>query len=196
MSDDRVWCPRCELEYPGAGFFCPRHLGAELITRPSVAAAPGPERVRPEGNNELTDAVCWNCGTGSTNIRNDTCVRCYESLVRPALVIQFPAGRVVVRRRQTSAELGRSGEYRQIFAYPNVSRRHASVSVDEAGDAWLTPYPEAPNGTFVNNQEIFRRTQIRPGDQIRFATDQAPNPGPVSDSVRLPQRESTDRAQE
>ena len=60
-----------------------------------------------------------------------------------------------------------------------MSRRHATASVDAQGDAWITPNPTAPNGTFVNGTEIRQRTQVQPGDRIRFATDQEPHPGPV-----------------
>lgn len=70
-----------------------------------------------------------------------------------------------------------------------MSRRHATVSVDARGDAWITPFLEAPNGTFVNGREIDQRSPIRPGDTIRFATDRSPAPGPETESIRQPARE-------
>ena len=181
MNDDtELWCPRCEQGYPDTTFFCPRHPGEELVEVPAGAgtAAPPPEEPR---------AACWSCGTPATDARNDTCARCHQSLVPPALVIRFPAGSVVLPTRGTSAELGRAGEHGRVFArYPNVSRRHATVHVDEGGSAWLTPFPDAPNGTFVNGVEIHERTRIGNGDQIRFATDRGPNVGPISESINQP----------
>jgi pSer/pThr/pTyr-binding forkhead associated (FHA) protein len=111
-------------------------------------------------------------------------------LTPPALVIGFPDGRVVLRARQASAHLGRAGAYGHLFGrYPNVSRQHATVIVDGDGDVWIEPNPTAPNGTFVNDTEILTRTQVHPGDQIRFAADHGPHLGPVSTQIRQPQRE-------
>lgn len=188
MSDDaELWCPRCERSYPGANFFCPQHPGVELVPAPVRAGTAAPDATERR-------AVCWSCGTPATDARNDTCARCHQPLVPPALVIRFPAGSVVLPARGTSAELGRAGEHGHVFArYPNVSRRHATVGVDEDGNAWLTPFPEAPNGTFVNGVEIYERTAMRNGDQIRFATDRGPNVGPISESITQPDRDQPDR---
>jgi hypothetical protein len=185
MSDDaELWCPRCRKRYPDSSLFCPRHPGEELVPVPATAAGPpAAEPVEPSPQ-------CWSCGTRATDVRNDTCTNCHRSLVPPALVIRFPAGWVVLPNRGTSAELGRAGEHGHLFArYPNVSRRHATVSVDAEGNAWLTPFPEAPNGTFVNGREIHERTGVQPGDQIRLATDQGPHLGPVSESISQPGRD-------
>lgn len=184
MSDDaELWCPRCAESYPDPTFFCPRHPGVELVPVPVRAGAAAP-------TSEERRAVCWACGTTATDARNDSCAACHRSLVPPALVITFPAGSVVLPAPRTSAELGRAGEYGHLFArHPNVSRRHATVSVDDEGRAWLTPFPEAPNGTFVNDREIHERTPVRAGDQIRFATDQGPNAGPTTESISQPSRD-------
>ncbi|MFI6232718.1 FHA domain-containing protein [Micromonospora sp. NPDC050784] len=187
MSDDpELWCPRCRESYPSDSFFCPRHPGVELVPAPTPAIAepadPVPEEPRP---------TCWSCGTRATDARNDTCANCHRSLVPPALVITFPAGSVVLSARRTSAHLGRTGEHGHLFAHhPNVSRSHATVSVDEEGNAWITPILEAPNGTFLNGREIHERSPVRTGDQIRFATDQGPHVGPISESVSQPSRDS------
>lgn len=112
------------------------------------------------------------------------------------MIIPFPAGSVVLLAPAATAELGRAGEYGNLFAHhPNVSRHHARVTVDEAGQAWIAPVPAAPNGTFVNDREIFNRTRIQPGDRIRLATDQGPHPGPVSEGIRQPHREPVRRPQ-
>lgn len=185
MSADELWCRRCEKRYPGSEFFCPQHQGEELVPvpEPTGAGTAGPEH-------DERGTVCWACQTPATDARNDTCTSCHQPLVPPALVIRFPTGSVVLPAGRSSAELGRAGEYGYLFArYPNVSRRHATVTVDEDGNAWLTPFPEAPNGTFVNGREIHERTRIGNGDQIRFATDRGPNPGPVSESISQPSRD-------
>jgi hypothetical protein len=196
-----LWCARCEALRPGEFPFCSLHPGEELVPRPDPApsvasgAGDGSEALAASGTSveeepERRRSACWNCGARSPNVTNPSCSRCHESLVPPALLIQFADGPVVVQSRGASADLGRAGTYGHIFArYPNVSRRHATVSVDDRGDAWLAPNPLAPNGTFLNGSEIDRRTIIVPGDQIRFATDQGPHFGPVSVDVRLPQRE-------
>jgi hypothetical protein len=188
---DRWWCRLCEEAKED--FYCPKHPSEDL--QPVLAAAEIPDRnERPHENERDADRAedaprtdCWQCGHHQTDARNDICEQCKESLEPPVLLIDFPEGAVVLRERGTSAELGRAGEYGRLFAaYPNVSRRHASVSVDAAGDAWLTPYPEAPNGTFVNEVEIMEKRRLQPGDRIRFATDGEP---PVSGPVRQPYQE-------
>jgi hypothetical protein len=193
VSDGRegattLWCRRSGKEYPGDSYLCPEHPGEELVHRPVVAAEPEPARVEVVAGRP--QAVCWNCKTVSPNAANTTCVRCHESLVAPMLVIEFEEGSVVVRSAGQSVELGRAGVYSHVFArYPNVSRWHATVGVDAQGEAWLTPNPSAPNGTFLNGHEILERKGIGPGDQIRFAAGKGPNPGPVSQLIRQPHRE-------
>lgn len=186
MSTTMRWCRLCEEEKDTKGHSCPIHGSIELTEAPARTTRPEPADEEPD----RTRAVCWSCGTQSTNRTNETCAECHESLVPPALAVTFPNGRVIVRGRSESADLGRAGAYAHVFeAYPNVSRAHATVGVDANGDAWLEPDPAAPNGTFVNDVEIRGRTCIKPGDRIRFATDRGPHPGPTSEPVRLPQRE-------
>lgn len=183
-----LWCPRNKKEYPPDHYLCPEHPGEELVPRPAEPGAA--ESGEADDGADRPRTVCWKCGTTSPNTRNSTCVECHESLVPPALVVEFPGGPVVVRARGESVELGRAGAYGHIFArYPNVSRWHATVNVDAHGEAWLTPNPVAPNGTFVNGEEISDRTLVQPGDEIRFAADRGPHVGPVSERVRQPYRE-------
>ncbi|MEU8314166.1 MULTISPECIES: FHA domain-containing protein [unclassified Micromonospora] len=189
--DTELHCPRCGQNYPAeTGYFCPKHPGEELVPAPA-ATDPVPAEAAPDTPTGAAPApACWSCGARATDFRNDRCTVCHQSLVPPALVISFPSGSVVVPARRSSVELGRAGEHGHVFAgYPNVSRRHATVSVDEEGTAWITPFPEAPNGTFINGTEIHDRTRVRPGDQIRFATDREPHVGPISESIRQPDRD-------
>jgi len=189
MSDGDRWCRRGHEVPPGwTGYLCPDHPDEELgpAPVPPVPPVPVPPTAPP---NEALRSVCWRCGTERQG-GNETCASCHESLVPPTLVIYFPAGPVILRERSMSAELGRAGRHGQVFAgHPNVSRRHATVGVDAAGDAWIAPIAEAPNGTFVNDEEIFSRSTIGPRDRIRFATDRGHYPGPVSERIRQPFRE-------
>jgi hypothetical protein len=184
-----LWCRRCKELYPAENPFCPKHPGEELVPPPAgqrpapAEAAAGDHRPR---------SVCWQCGIRSENATNPTCAHCHASLVPPALVIEFRDGSVVLPSPGESADMGRAGRFGHVFAqYPNVSRHHATVAVDDGGDAWLTPDPMAPNGTFVNDAEISERTQVSPGDEIRFAAADGPNIGPISRRIRQPNREAT-----
>jgi len=47
-----------------------------------------------------------------------------------------------------------------------VSRQHSTLSVDDAGDWWLSDLGST-NGTFINEEKIDRR-KLADGDQIRF----------------------------
>src|SRR4051794_8455079 len=192
---DRWWCRLCEEEK--ATHYCDVHPAEDLPavrvdTAPKNQAADQSER--PRGDERVGDRAedtrptqCWSCGHRQTDVRNDICEQCKESLMPPLLVIAFPEGKVVLRDRDTSVDLGRAGEYGRLFAaHPNVSRRHANVSVDADGDAWITPYPQAPNGTFVNDVEITEKQRVQPDARIRFATDREP---PVSAPIRQPYRE-------
>ncbi|GHJ48959.1 hypothetical protein Cs7R123_63010 [Catellatospora sp. TT07R-123] len=186
-DDEERYCRLGRRTYRGL-VFCPEHSGEELVAVPAAAKEAGGDPEPADPARQRT--ACWSCGAQAVDATNRTCAACHEPLVPPALAIDFPGGRVEVRQRGTSAELGRGGTYGHVFArHRNVSRWHATVSVDEHGTAWLTPNPGAPNGTFVNGCEIFVRTPITPDDRIRFATDQGPDPGPVSASIRLPQRD-------
>jgi hypothetical protein len=185
---ERLWCRRCEQTYPATSPYCPQHPGEELVPAPAVGADDWPDPVAADPAAQRQ--TCWKCGTRAENLTNDACAQCHESLVPPWLLIRFPRGLVLLRKCGTSAELGRAGMFSGVFGtYPNVSRQHATVSVDQAGDAWITPNPAAPNGTFVNNVEILQRTQLHPGDQLRLAGNQPPNFGPESEEIRQPQRE-------
>jgi hypothetical protein len=187
-AQEELACPVDGQLHLAALIFCPDHPGAELVppdVPPDEAGAggddPGPYQPR---------AVCWKCGTRATDAVNDRCAVCHESLVPPALVIEFSDGPVVLTRPGMSADLGRAGTYGHVFArYPNVSRLHATVNVDAQGDAWITPNPAAPNGTFVNDKEVVNRTPLTPADQLRFAAAAGPYLGPVSDRIRQPHRE-------
>lgn len=191
QAQEQLACPVDGQLHPAALIFCPDHPGAELVPPPPPTTAGGGEpQDSDDSEPDRPRTVCWKCGTRAVDATNDTCAKCHESLVPPALVIEFPDGPVVLTAPGMSADLGRAGTHGHVFArYPNVSRWHATVNVDGQGDAWITPNPAAPNGTFVNGQEVVHRTPLTPDDQLRFAAAEGPRLGPVSDRIRQPRRE-------
>ncbi|MET7423388.1 FHA domain-containing protein [Dactylosporangium sp. NPDC005555] len=191
QTQEELACPVDGELHPAGLIFCPDHHGAELVPpRPSSAADDNGPQDGDDSEPDQRRTVCWKCGTRAVDATNDACARCHESLVPPALVIDFPDGPVVLTAPGMSADLGRAGTHSHVFArYPNVSRWHATVTVDGQGDAWITPNHAAPNGTFVNGDEIVHRTALAPGDELRFAAGEGARLGPVSDRIRQPRRE-------
>jgi len=64
--------------------------------------------------------------------------------------------------------IGRQDADLELAGDNQVSRRHASLSVSEAGVATLTD-ADSTNGTFVNNQRI-QSIELAPGDTVRIGT--------------------------
>ena len=107
----------------------------------------------------------------------------------PSLVllrIAFPTGNVDVPAG-TSVILGRDPAQSLVAAafeqYDNVSRKHATVVVDDVGRATIRD-EGSTNGTFVNGERVMPYTEVRlvDGDQIRLAAD-------VTGDVSLPRGE-------
>src|ERR1700744_83685 len=97
---------------------------------------------------------------------------------RPSLVvlrISFPTGNVDVPAG-TSVILGRDPAQSLVAAafgqYDNVSRRHATVMVDDGGRATIRD-EGSTNGTFVNGERVHPGSEVRlvDGDQIRLAAE-------------------------
>src|ERR1700752_4516713 len=124
------------------------------------------------------DVVCMTCPQPRPGARRRS------SLV--VLRISFPTGNVDVPAC-TSVILGRDPAQSLVAAafgqYDNVSRRHATVMVDDAGRAMIRD-EGSTNGTFVNNERVHPGNEVRlvDGDQIRLAAD-------VTGDVSLPQGE-------
>lgn len=99
--------------------------------------------------------------------------------VRPAppvgLRLQFPTGSIVVPAGETVI-LGRErqgcpdGEILERFH--NLSRRHATVFVDEDGTGWIRD-EDSTNGTFLDGRRLSpgSRVRLKPGDSLRLAAD-------------------------
>jgi pSer/pThr/pTyr-binding forkhead associated (FHA) protein len=103
------------------------------------------------------------------------------------LRLSFPTGNVEVPAG-TSLVLGRDpGESlvaAAFLAFDNVSRRHATVTVSDTGEATIRD-EHSTNGTFVNGDRVLPGTDVRigDGDSVRLAADVSaevslPPPGP------------------
>ena len=93
--------------------------------------------------------------------------------------VDVPAGTSVILGRDPAQSLVAAA-----FAqYDNVSRKHATVVVDDSGRATIRD-EGSTNGTFVNNERVMPYTEVRlvDGDQILLAAD-------VTGDVSLPRGE-------
>ena len=97
------------------------------------------------------------------------------SISPSVLRLSFPTGNVDVPAG-TSLVLGRDpGESlvaAAFFEYENVSRRHATVAVTDAGEATIRD-EQSTNGTFINGDRVLPGTEarLRDGDRVRLAAD-------------------------
>jgi len=89
--------------------------------------------------------------------------------------ISFPTGNVDIPAG-TSVLLGRDPAESLVAAaferFDNVSRRHATVQVDDAGHASIRD-ENSTNGTFVNDDRVLPGSEVRlvDGDRVRLAAD-------------------------
>jgi pSer/pThr/pTyr-binding forkhead associated (FHA) protein len=107
--------------------------------------------------------------------------------ISPAVLrLAFPTGNVEIPAG-TSLLLGRDPAESLVAAafsqFENVSRRHATVTVDDAGHASIRD-EHSTNGTFVNGDRVLPGTTVRlaDGDTVRLGAD-------VSAEVLLPRQE-------
>jgi pSer/pThr/pTyr-binding forkhead associated (FHA) protein len=149
-------------------------------------------KVQPE------DLICFRCGANlphapgpDEDLPTPTISQKFISgdmLPRPispvVMQISFPTGNVDIPAG-TSVLLGRDPAESLVAAafarFDNVSRRHATVAVDDAGHATIRD-EGSTNGTYVNDDRVLPGTDVRlvDGDRIRLAAD-------VTGSVSLPQ---------
>jgi pSer/pThr/pTyr-binding forkhead associated (FHA) protein len=135
------------------------------------------------------DLICFTCGANLPRRRPDedpppaaTIMQEYlrrEEVTGPispaVLRLAFPTGNVEVPAG-TSLLLGRDPEASLVAAafsgFENVSRRHATVTVDDAGHATIRD-EHSTNGTFVNGDRVLPGTTVRlaDGDTVRLGGD-------------------------
>jgi pSer/pThr/pTyr-binding forkhead associated (FHA) protein len=159
------------------------------LTCPTCAA-----EVKPD------DLICFTCGANLPRRQPD------DDPPAPATIMQeflrreegtgpisatvlrlaFPTGNVEVPAG-TSLLLGRDPAESLVAAafsrFDNVSRRHATVTVDDAGYATIRD-EQSTNGTFVNGDRVLPGTAVRlaDGDIVRLGAD-------VAGEVLLPRQE-------
>jgi pSer/pThr/pTyr-binding forkhead associated (FHA) protein len=107
--------------------------------------------------------------------------------ISPAVLrLAFPTGNVEVPAG-TSLLLGRDPAESLVAAafseFDNVSRRHATVTVDDSGHATIRD-EHSTNGTFVNGDRVLPGATVRlaDGDTVRLGAD-------VTAEVLLPRQE-------
>jgi hypothetical protein len=139
-------------------------------------------------------AFCPNCGTSVADAADVVCNTCGTPLptgrrrrISPVVMrITFPTGNVDIPAG-TSVLLGRDPAESLVAAafarFDNVSRRHATVQVDDAGHATIRD-ENSTNGTYVNDDRVLPGAEVRlvDGDRVRLAAD-------VTGNVSLPQGE-------
>jgi hypothetical protein len=197
-------CPVCAATVSHDDLICftcganlPRHGPAEEeVTPPTVMQ----EYLRREGVSASPQApeACPACGRPVPDRSLTTCPACGRALatatgpISPVVLrLSFPTGNVDVPAG-TSLVLGRDPGESLVAAafapYENVSRRHATVTVSDAGEASIRD-EHSTNGTFVNGDRVLPGTDvlIGDGDRVRLAADvtaevSLPMPGPDVDA--------------
>ena len=181
-------CPTCAATVKPADLIC-FTCGANL-PRPGQPEEPAsPPTVRQENLRRdaapamsLAPATCPRCGAAIPDRSTMACPACSRPLPRVSgpispvvLRLAFAAGNVDVPAG-TSLVLGRDpGESLVAAAFldhDNVSRRHATVTVSDSGEATIRD-EESTNGTFINGDRALPGTDVRlrDGDQIRLGAD-------------------------
>jgi FHA domain/Double zinc ribbon len=190
-------CPGCSAPVQQEDLICftcgtnlPRPRPAEEVATPPTVM----QEYRPDLARAARALVtCPNCGSALTDRSARACAVCRTPLPHPAgpiapvvLQLSFPTGNVDVPAG-TSLVLGRDPEISLVAAafadHENVSRRHATVTVTDAGEATIRD-EHSTNGTFVNGDRVVPGTEVRlaDGDSVRLAAD-------VTAGVSLPANE-------
>lgn len=130
----------------------------------------------------LAPATCPHCGSAIPGRSMLACPACGQRLPRSGshispvvLRLSFPTGNVDVPAG-TSLVLGRDPGESLVAAafiqYDNVSRRHATVTVSDAGEATIRD-DRSTNGTFINGDRVLPGTEARlkDGDRVRLGAD-------------------------
>jgi hypothetical protein len=193
-------CPACAAVVSQDDLICftcganlPRHTPhEEEVTPPTVMQ----EYLRRDGGAASPQApeTCPACGRPVGDRSLASCPTCGRTLVAASgrispvvLRLTFPTGNVDVPAG-TSLVLGRDPGESLVAAafapFENVSRRHATVTVSDAGEATIRD-EHSTNGTFVNGDRVLPGTDVRigDGDKVRLAADVTaevtlPVPGP------------------
>jgi FHA domain len=162
------------------------------------------------------DLICYTCGEylprdgadddppAPTTVMQQTLTPAETGNISTAVLrLAFPTGNVEVPAG-TSLLLGRDPAESLVAAafsgYENVSRRHATVTMDDGGHATIRD-ESSTNGTFVNGDRVLPGVAVRlaDGDVVRLAGDltaevllpgQEPDPATLSRPAREDPSES------
>jgi ribosomal protein L40E len=138
---------------------------------PAEERQAGRSRQRPEEN---TAFMCPHCEAPNTD-HATSCARCQRPLrPQPVLRLAFPAGEVKIavgERVVLGRDAGQSPTAATFTQYDNVSRRHATVSLDDGQPRVRDE--GSTNGTYVNGERIPPGVEVplREGDSLRLAAD-------------------------
>ena len=188
-------CPDCGVKVQPEDLICFR-CGANL----PHTAAPDEDLPTPTISQRFIAAgsepaaYCPSCGAPISDAADVVCATCGDPLptgqrrrISPVVMrITFPTGNVDIPAG-TSVLLGRDPAESLVAAafarFDNVSRRHATILVDDFGHASIKD-ENSTNGTFVNDDRVLPGTEVRlvDGDRVRLAAD-------VTGDVSLPQGE-------
>src|ERR1700719_3935425 len=165
-------CPDCGVKVQPEDLICFR-CGANL---PHVSG-PDEDMLTPTISQKFIaadpSASCPRCGTPVSDAADVVCTTCGEPLptgrrrrISPVVMrITFPTGNVDIPAG-TSVLLGRDPAESLVAAafahFDNVSRRHATVQVDDSGHASITD-ENSTNGTYVNDD----RGRVAAGGRAR-----------------------------
>jgi hypothetical protein len=185
-------CPNCAVRVQPEDLICFR-CGANL---PYVDSAED-ELPTPTVSQKYVsrdESICPNCGAPIQDPADLVCLECREPLpgtggrrISPVVLrIAFPTGNVEVPAG-TSLLLGRDPAQSLVAAafaqFDNVSRRHATVTMDDSGRATIRD-EGSTNGTFVNDERLLADVEVRlvDEDRVRLGAD-------VTGEVYLPRQD-------
>ncbi len=185
-------CPNCAVRVQPEDLICFR-CGANL-PRPEPADEDLPTPTVSQKYIPGDQPACPNCGARIPDPGDLWCLECRAPLpgtgqrrISPVVLrIAFPTGNVEVPAG-TSLLLGRDPAQSLVAAafahFDNVSRRHATVTVDDSGRAAIRD-EGSTNGTFINDDRALPGTEVRlvDGDRVRLGAD-------VTGEVYLPRQE-------
>jgi len=128
---------------------------------------------------DSTAAMCPHCESVLANPAASQCNVCLKPLrgggMGPTLRLTFPTGELKVSAGQQlilGRDAGQSPAAATFTQYDNVSRKHATVWVDQGGVAKVRD-ERSTNGTFVNGERLSPGVEafLQDGDSLRLAAD-------------------------
>jgi len=170
MAD--LMCPGCKADIEPGRPYCSTCL-LTAVPRPAAEPDPAPAAAAPaqppRSAGDCADPDCVHSGVvPASGCRH--CGRGGGAAVPKAPALKFPWGTESLSTG-TPLLIGRENSplAERLARYPNVSRRHAELTLD--GGAVLVTDLDSANGTFVNDERIAPHVPVRAkaGDRLRFA---------------------------